>query len=216
MRLTPLPGTQTYQRSNLEIHGDSSRHPGAASTGCIILPPEIRRRLDSLAGSNFDGHTVIKPSLILAVCLGATAAGATTLPTPSAVVRTIARQGPRAAVTGLAESGQMARIYDLVGSGDRPWIAIVPSMADGTDGADGEGLGIELARALPLSTAAVLRVLRSGGGVIGVERVCSVPFIETTARWNTAYERRTSQALERVGDPRLARIRDRCLRVLRG
>lgn len=159
---------------------------------------------------------MIKPNLILAACLGATAADATTLPTPGAVVRAIAQQGPRAAVAGLDRSGQMARIYNLIRSGDRPWIAIVPSFADGTDGADGEGLGIELARALPLSTAAVLRVLRPGGGVIGVERVCSVPFIETTANWNTAYERRTSQALERVGDPRLVRIRDRCLRVLRG
>ena len=159
---------------------------------------------------------MIKPSLILAVCLGATAAGAATLPTPGAAVRTISQQGPRAEVAGLDRSGQMARIFDLIGSGNRPWIAIVPSFADGTDGADGEGLGTELARALPLSTAAVLRVIRSGGGVIGVERVCSVPFIETTANWNTAYERRTSQALQRVRDPRLARVRDRCLRVLRG
>lgn len=45
MRLSPLPGTQTYGRSNLEIHGDSIRHPGAASTGCIILPQDVRRQI---------------------------------------------------------------------------------------------------------------------------------------------------------------------------
>ena len=40
-----LPGTQTYRRDGFEIHGESIRHPGAASSGCIILPPDIRRRL---------------------------------------------------------------------------------------------------------------------------------------------------------------------------
>ena len=45
IRLTPNPGTQTYGRRDLEIHGDSISHPGQGSTGCIILPPEVRRQL---------------------------------------------------------------------------------------------------------------------------------------------------------------------------
>jgi len=35
MHLTPQIGTNTYDRSGFEIHGDSISHPGAASHGCI-------------------------------------------------------------------------------------------------------------------------------------------------------------------------------------
>ena len=48
MRLAPNPGTQTYGRTDLEIHGDSRSHPGKASHGCIILP---RDALDQLNAS---------------------------------------------------------------------------------------------------------------------------------------------------------------------
>ena len=47
MRLTPNPGTQTYGRTDLEIHGDSRSHPGQASHGCIILPRDARDRLNA-------------------------------------------------------------------------------------------------------------------------------------------------------------------------
>lgn len=40
--LTPKPGTPTFGRSAFRIHGDSIRHPGAASEGCIILPYTVR------------------------------------------------------------------------------------------------------------------------------------------------------------------------------
>jgi hypothetical protein len=38
MRLTPQHGTNTFGRNGLMIHGDSVRHPGQASEGCVILP----------------------------------------------------------------------------------------------------------------------------------------------------------------------------------
>jgi len=42
MRLTALPGTETFGRSGFLIHGDSLRRPGTASHGCIILPRAVR------------------------------------------------------------------------------------------------------------------------------------------------------------------------------
>ena len=47
MRLAPNPGTQTYGRTDLEIHGDSRSHPGQASHGCIILPRDARDQLNA-------------------------------------------------------------------------------------------------------------------------------------------------------------------------
>ena len=42
MRLTPKPGTDTFGRSDFEMHGDSKTAPGSASHGCIILDHETR------------------------------------------------------------------------------------------------------------------------------------------------------------------------------
>lgn len=42
MRLTPLPGTNTFGRSHFLIHGDSVRRPGAGSEGCIVLARALR------------------------------------------------------------------------------------------------------------------------------------------------------------------------------
>ena len=42
--LTPY-GHNAHGRTAFRIHGDSRSNPGNASTGCIILPPDIRRRI---------------------------------------------------------------------------------------------------------------------------------------------------------------------------
>lgn len=43
--LTPKGGTDTKGRSEFRIHGDSVAHPGEASHGCIILPPDVRHAI---------------------------------------------------------------------------------------------------------------------------------------------------------------------------
>jgi hypothetical protein len=47
MRLTPCEGTNTYGRSDFEIHGDLVHAAGQhlASHGCIILPRSVRDRM---------------------------------------------------------------------------------------------------------------------------------------------------------------------------
>jgi hypothetical protein len=45
MPLTPDLGTQTFGRDAFFMHGDSTRHPGLASTGCIIMDRIIRERV---------------------------------------------------------------------------------------------------------------------------------------------------------------------------
>ena len=40
MRLVPVPGTETFNRTAFLIHGDN--RDGTASEGCIILPRRIR------------------------------------------------------------------------------------------------------------------------------------------------------------------------------
>ncbi|WP_071988478.1 tlde1 domain-containing protein [Serratia sp. M24T3] len=45
MRLFPNPRNRMFGRSGFLIHGDSVKHPGSASDGCIILPLPVRQRL---------------------------------------------------------------------------------------------------------------------------------------------------------------------------
>src|SRR5258708_6996311 len=42
LRLTPAPTTNTLGRSGFLMHGDSIKHPGMASEGCIIMPRPVR------------------------------------------------------------------------------------------------------------------------------------------------------------------------------
>lgn len=51
MSLTPADGTDTFGRGGFLIHGDSKEHPGAASHGCIILPPDLRSKISASGDS---------------------------------------------------------------------------------------------------------------------------------------------------------------------
>lgn len=44
MNLTPV-GHNARGRTDFRIHGDNSRRPGEASEGCIVLGPELRRKI---------------------------------------------------------------------------------------------------------------------------------------------------------------------------
>ncbi len=50
MNLTPTESTNTFGRSAFRIHGDNARND--ASHGCIILGPDIRRRIGA-SGDKF-------------------------------------------------------------------------------------------------------------------------------------------------------------------
>jgi hypothetical protein len=45
MRLTPV-GHHALGRTKFLIHGDSRQLPGGASHGCIVLPLDIRKKID--------------------------------------------------------------------------------------------------------------------------------------------------------------------------
>jgi len=51
MPLTPIAGTNTFNRDGFLIHGDSIAAPGTASHGCIILGKDIRNMISSSGDS---------------------------------------------------------------------------------------------------------------------------------------------------------------------
>lgn len=44
MRLSPAPGNTTH-REDFWIHGDTPAHNHTASSGCIVLPRDVRNRI---------------------------------------------------------------------------------------------------------------------------------------------------------------------------
>jgi len=54
IRLVPDDQTSTFGRDGFLIHGDSVRHPGEASEGCIILPRRFREQVWTSEDTNLE------------------------------------------------------------------------------------------------------------------------------------------------------------------
>lgn len=108
-----------------------------------------------------------------------------------------------------------SRTMDQILNGRLAYIALAPKLAPGTDAASAEDLGIALAHALPVAPAAVLRVIdRRDGPVLGVSRVCGVPFTEPSTRDVSGYLAAAQSAVGQVNTPRLRRVKAACLAQL--
>ncbi|RDI97497.1 hypothetical protein DVT68_17310 [Dyella solisilvae] len=129
------------------------------------------------------------------------------------VADAVDRRGARAFLMSLsAEDTEF--LYERIGLGGPDWVALAPRLAPGADGADAEGLSIELAHALPRNAAAVLKVLDPIEGddrILATSRVCSIPFIEGVPH---NYKIMARRALSQVRDPTLQAAKRRCLAVL--
>ena len=140
------------------------------------------------------------------------------VPVPDA--RTLAGRlhafGAKATVDDLDKHGQLDGVLDRIGKGSTRWVALAPALAPGTDAASAEGLGVELARALPSNPVAVLEAVNPGDNVvIGIRKVCGIPFIEPTEAFIAAYRRRAIAAVSKVRIPSLEAKKQQCLAQLR-
>lgn len=154
-------------------------------------------------------------ALTLALSMPAATAAAAPPPTTAALAARLDRAGATATVRELNDEDRFDAVLDRIGQGSADWIALAPRLAPGTDAAAAEGLGIALAHALPLNPVAVLRATGvDDDGAVGIKRVCSIPFIETSPSYNGAYARRALAALSAVRETALLSKRDECRRLL--
>lgn len=150
----------------------------------------------------------------LALSVVCSAANAAAQKTPAVIAKQINDEGAKATVNGMSES-EWDGVLKNIDSGNAAWVALVPKLAEGTDAGTSEDLGIGLAYALPKNAKAVLSAIDpSNGPVLGVGRVCSVPFIEGTIKSVPAYIRSAKAALSKVHDPALQDIKKACLSEL--
>ncbi|WP_028225334.1 hypothetical protein [Paraburkholderia ferrariae] len=151
-------------------------------------------------------------AMILLVASGA-AFAAPPIGTPDQISTAVDSKGAQAFFESLSED-DADKLMDKIGSGQSQWIALAPKLAKGADASNAEGLGIELAYALPKNPTAVLGVVDpvdGDGHSLQVSRVCGIPFIETIPR---GYKAKALRAVEKVSDPQLQQIKARCLKAL--
>jgi hypothetical protein len=177
---------------------------------------------DSSASIRRDAVRFLWSIMVLLVChAGALAAEESGL-TAAEISAEIDARGAKAVINRLSNAhvnamGQndWSRTMDQIWNGRLAYIALAPKLAQGADGSPADDLGIALARALPVAPAAVLRVInRHDGAVLGVSRICGVPFIEPSPKDTSGYLRAAQSAVEEVDTPRLQRIKAACLEQL--
>lgn len=139
-------------------------------------------------------------------------AGAEVPKTAVEATAAVERQGASSFLSGLTPE-EVDQLYEHFDNGEAEWLPLVPKLASVADGANAEGLTISLAFALPKNPQGVLSLVSEKDGVLGVGRVCSMPFIEDTAP--EGYRAKALAALRKVADPTLRRVKSLCLRALK-
>jgi len=153
---------------------------------------------------------------MISIVLAAAAAAAPAL-TPEKVGAMIDGQGAARTVATLS-AGDLSKhnlyfdnVLDGISSGNAKWLALVPRLRPGTDGASGEFLRIAIARALPHNAAGVLRLSAHGWPVADA---CSYPMIEPRPADTGRYFATAIPAVQAVRDPGLQAAKAICLSEL--
>jgi hypothetical protein len=160
--------------------------------------------------------------VVLLVCYAGAIAAADSGPTAAEISAEIEAKGAKAVINRLSSAhanamGQndWSRTMDQIWNGRLAYIALAPKLAQGADGRSAQDLAIALARALPVAPAAVLRVIdRHNGPVLGVSRICGVPFSEPSTKNTSGYVGAAQSAVDDVDTPRLQHVKAACLEQL--
>jgi hypothetical protein len=122
------------------------------------------------------------------------------------------------------DSARWSYISTKIATGEQDWLEVARLLVPRADGALAEELRSDLALALLVHPANVLRLGQvSGTGSAGFHRsirlgpadFCNAPFPSPGKTWLTRYKRRALRSVRRVHEARLTKVRDECLRVLR-
>jgi len=141
--------------------------------------------------------------------LACSAAGAVAAPTPEALIREIAAQGPRVVLARLwNDQPQFESVCKRIESGDRRWLEVAGLLKPASDAASSLSLNYSVARAIPRAPGHVLALIGNG---FTVSDVCTSPYIEPEPGVAENYQSRAAAALAKVTDSKLAGVKSACL-----
>lgn len=154
-------------------------------------------------------------SVLLFICASCSAAS----PDPSHVKSDLQHLPAKKVISNLKKHGEFEQMLKRIDEGDAQWIALAPSLYEGTDAGDSEDIEIALATALPKNALAVLSILNgdeaAAEGQPRIDRVCGVPFIEPTDDFVKKYLRESTAALKAASDEKLLPLAQKCLGYLK-
>lgn len=131
------------------------------------------------------------------------------------VAADLTSMGARKTVTKMVEGGDWPRALAAISRGSRDWIELAPQLARGAEAADATGLDVAMAEALPIAASDVLAAVDAQRGpVIGVQRVCAVPFPRDGKRDLAGYVANARAAVLAVPPLALGPVRQACLKEL--
>jgi len=130
------------------------------------------------------------------------------------VLASVQHSGAKTTIADLGRRDQWQIVTDMIDTGDTTWIGLVPKLAPGSDEITSEDLAISLSYALPKNAPAVLAAL-SAEHIIGVNRVCSMPFPDDIVKDRAAYKRQALHALDPVNDRELVPVKAACIAMLK-
>ena len=144
--------------------------------------------------------------------VGCFALNAAAAPTPEALSREVAAQGPRAVLTRLwNDQRQFDAVCDGIQTGDRRWLEVARLLKQASDAGSALSLNYSVARAIPRAPERVLRLIGDG---FTVNDVCTSPYIEPKPGVAEQYQRKAAGALATVRKPELASVRAACLAAI--
>ncbi len=150
---------------------------------------------------------------VLALFLGAAAAGETGAVTAAGIKHDIAVSGASSVVKQLrpGKGGSWQTVLRNVETGRTDWLSVAQELLKGTDAGNTESLYFAISLALSRNPEAVLPML---GPEIPVGKICTVPYIEPNEKTEREYRAKTRAALDKITQPDLAARKELCLKEL--
>jgi len=126
-------------------------------------------------------------------------------------------QGPDAARYASAlydDDHKWSFVSSKIATGEQDWLQVAKLLVPIADGALAEDLRSNLASALLVRPANILKLLKTTPTLKPAD-VCNAPFPSPGKTWLTRYRARAIKSVGAVREPSLRRLRDDCLKVLR-
>lgn len=161
-----------------------------------------------------EGHSaVLVVAFVIASSAACAAAETGSLITAASLERDIKANGAVAVVKQLkSRKGEnWTKVVRKVESGNADWLHVAGELLKATDAGDTESLHFALSIALTHNAEAVLSML---GPEVPLERICTVPYIEASAKVEQEYRSKARAAISKILKPELTLRKDACLKEL--
>ncbi len=127
---------------------------------------------------------------------------------PEKILLRIKDEGGKKVLWSLWENQeQFGAMLDLAEAADPRWIEVLRQLRPYSDAGASEMIDMSVARALPLTSEAILNLIGNG---FELDLICTSPFIEPEPGIAEKYEKNALDALAHIKEPKLKNLAQKC------